>query len=83
MSELRRLSSPLIKEVRGEGLMIGLEVAGNRDDILKGLQRERILAIPAGESVVRFLPAYIFEKEHVDAVVAGLGTVLAAAAEKG
>jgi acetylornithine/LysW-gamma-L-lysine aminotransferase len=83
LAELRRLSSPLIKEARGEGLMIGVEVAGNRDDILKGLQRERVLAIPAGESVVRFLPAYIFEKEHADAVVAALGTVLAALAKEG
>ncbi len=78
LAELRRLSSPLIKEARGVGLMIGLEVAGKRDDILKGLQQERILAIPAGENVVRFLPSYIFEKEHVDAVVAKLGTVLEA-----
>jgi len=62
--------------------MIGLEVAEKRDDILKGLQREKILAIPAGENVVRFLPAYIFEEEHADAVVAGLAKVLAAT-EKG
>jgi len=80
LGELRRLSSPLIREARGEGLMLGLEVAEKRDDILKGLQRERILAIPAGENVVRFLPPYIFEKEHVDAVIAKLGTVLAASA---
>jgi [amino-group carrier protein]-gamma-(L-lysyl/L-ornithyl)-L-glutamate aminotransferase len=80
LAELRRLSSPLIKEVRGEGLMIGLEVTERRDDVLKGLQRERILAIPAGDNVVRFLPPYIFKKEHVDAVVAGLEPVLAAAA---
>jgi len=83
LAELRRLSSPLIKEARGDGLMLGLELTGKRDDVLKGLQRERILAIPAGENVVRFLPSYIFEKEHVDAVIAGLGPVLQAVAAEG
>jgi acetylornithine/LysW-gamma-L-lysine aminotransferase len=82
LAALGRLSSPLIVEARGAGLMIGLEVAEKRDDILKGLQREKILAIPAGENVVRFLPAYIFEEEHANAVVAGLAKVLAAT-EKG
>jgi acetylornithine/succinyldiaminopimelate/putrescine aminotransferase len=53
------------------------------DDILKGLQQEKILSNTAGENVVRFLPAYIFEKEHADAVVARLGPVLAAAAAIG
>lgn len=81
IAELGRLSSPLIREVRGEGLMIGLEVTDKRDEILKALQRERVLAIPAGDAVVRFLPSYIFEKEHVDAVIAKLGPALAAADE--
>lgn len=78
LDRLRRLSSPLVVEARGLGLMIGLEVKEKRDDILKGLQREKVLAIPAGEGVVRFLPAYIFEEGHIDAVVAALEKVLAA-----
>jgi LysW-gamma-L-lysine/LysW-L-ornithine aminotransferase len=81
LAELRRLSSPLVKEARGAGLMIGLEVAGKRDDILKGLQQEKILAIPAGENVVRFLPPYIFKREQVNVVIAGLERVLAATSE--
>jgi acetylornithine/LysW-gamma-L-lysine aminotransferase len=78
LEELARLSSSLIKEVRGKGLMLGLEVAEARDDILKALQRERVLAAPAGENVVRFLPPFIFEKDHVDFIINKLRRVLTA-----
>jgi acetylornithine/succinyldiaminopimelate/putrescine aminotransferase len=66
LSGLKSMRAPLVREARGRGLMLGLEVSGRRDDILKGLQREKLLAIPAGDEVVRFLPPYIVEKEHVD-----------------
>ena len=46
-------------EVRGRGLMIGVVVGEGRDQVLKALQRERVLAIPAGKDVVRFLPPYV------------------------
>lgn len=83
LDELRRLSSPLIREARGKGLMIGLEVAEGRDNILKALQREKVLAVPAGENVVRFLPSYIFEREHVDFIIDKLRHVLQAEPERG
>ena len=37
-----------------------------RDDILKGLQREKVLAIPAADNVVRFLPPLVIEKRDLD-----------------
>jgi len=73
---LRGLGHPFIKEVRGEGLMIGVQVAGFRDEILKALQMEKILAIPAGDDVVRFLPPYIIERSHADEALAAFGRVL-------
>lgn len=63
---LRTVVSPLIADVRGRGLMLGIEVKAKRDDVLKSLQREKILAVPAGDNVVRFLPPYIIEKPHID-----------------
>lgn len=77
-TKLRSIRSDAIADVRGIGLMIGLEIKENRDIILKKLQDERILAIPAGESVVRFLPPYIIEKKHVDQTVKALEKILAA-----
>ncbi|MEW5901908.1 MAG: aminotransferase class III-fold pyridoxal phosphate-dependent enzyme, partial [Acidobacteriota bacterium] len=58
--------SPFTVKAKGRGLMIGLEVSERRDDVLKELQKRKVLAIPAGINVVRFLPAYILEQEHVD-----------------
>lgn len=56
--------------VRGKGLMIGVTVGKEkRNKILKLLQEERILAIPAGEDSIRFLPPYIIKKEHIDFAV--------------
>jgi len=66
IASLRSLESPLVRDVRGAGLMIGLQVAQSRDGILKSLQRERILAIPAGDDVVRFLPPYIIREDHIE-----------------
>jgi acetylornithine/LysW-gamma-L-lysine aminotransferase len=73
---LGRIRSPLIKDVRGRGLMIGVEIDGRRDDVLKMLQRERLLAIPAGDDVVRFLPPYIVEPAQIDEAAAILQNVL-------
>lgn len=66
VERLRSLESPLLRDVRGAGLMIGLQFAEARDGILKALQRERILAIPAGDDVVRFLPPYIIREDHIE-----------------
>jgi acetylornithine/succinyldiaminopimelate/putrescine aminotransferase len=74
--ELERLPDDRILEVRGKGLMLGIAVRGVRDDILKGLQREKVLAIPAGSDVVRFLPPYVLETEHIDRTLEALRRVL-------
>ena len=74
---LKTISSPAIKEIRGRGLMIGIEVEGDRDRILRDLQRNRILAIPAGDDVVRFLPPYIVDKQQLVAAADTLAGVLA------
>ena len=76
LAALRGLSHDLIAEVRGRGLMIGVEVRERRDETLRGLQRRRVLAIPAGGNVVRFLPPYTIGEEHVGRAVETLAAVL-------
>ncbi len=63
---LKRVKSDLIVDVRGAGLMIGIEVKSDRDKILKLLQQNRILTLPSGKNVVRLLPPLIVQKEHID-----------------
>ena len=69
---LRQIPSDLITQIRGQGLMLGIELAMKRDEVLKNLQKEKILAIPAADKVVRFLPPYILEEKHVDKIAGAL-----------
>lgn len=69
IKQLSRIKSPHIKEVRGKGLMIGVEVDCPVTPILKKMQDNGVLVIPGGETGVRFLPPYIIEKKHVDIAV--------------
>jgi acetylornithine/LysW-gamma-L-lysine aminotransferase len=73
--ERLREAAPSAGSVRGVGLMVGVQVGARRDEVLKGLQREGILAIPAGEDVVRFLPPYIVWPEQLEAAAEAFGRV--------
>jgi acetylornithine/LysW-gamma-L-lysine aminotransferase len=65
------------REVRGEGLMIGVEIKRGANRILKQLALNHgILALPAGRTVVRLLPPLTIEREHADCVVDALEEVL-------
>jgi acetylornithine/LysW-gamma-L-lysine aminotransferase len=66
-----------VRDVRGEGLMIGVEVKRGAMGVLRDLAlAEGILALPAGRSVVRLLPPLVAEEAHADTVVDGLVEVL-------
>jgi len=66
-----------IREVRGNGLMIGVEVKRGANRVLRDLAiNHQVLALPAGRTVVRFLPPLTIEKDHVDTVVDALTEAL-------
>lgn len=75
--ELSKIDSDIVKEVRGEGLLVGVEVKEKRNNILKVLQEEGVLAAPAGDNVVRFLPPYIVTEDEINKVIGKLTTVMA------
>ncbi len=75
---LEHIASDLFGEVKGKGLMLGITVRNNnRNTVLRLLQQNKILAIPAGDDVVRFLPPYIIERKHIDTVVGTLQKIAA------
>lgn len=76
VKQLQELKSPVIGAVRGRGLLVGLEVTGGRDQMLKRLQHARVLACPAGDQVVRFLPPYIIGESEVKKVVRAVSEIL-------
>jgi acetylornithine/LysW-gamma-L-lysine aminotransferase len=66
----------IIKEVRGLGLMLGMELRFDvHNVILKALDRG-LLVLDAGRTVVRLLPPLVIEKVQIDKAIAVLDTVL-------
>lgn len=81
MAQLQALQAerPIIKEVRGRGLMVGLALddAKPAKDVSKALLEKGFVSATAGGNVVRFVPPYIIQKEHIDALCASLKEILA------
>ena len=66
-----------VREVRGSGLMVGIETKRGANRVLRELALEhQVLALPAGRTVVRLLPPLTIEDDHVDRVVNALTEAL-------
>lgn len=75
--ELQKAIGTDVREIRGDGLMIGIEVKRGANRLLPTLALEHgILALPAGRSVLRLLPPLVIEREHADRVVNALDQVI-------
>jgi acetylornithine/N-succinyldiaminopimelate aminotransferase len=59
-------------ELRGEGLMIGLKMKVPNTDFVAALRAHNMLAVGAGDNVVRLLPPLIVEEAHVREALAAL-----------
>ncbi|MBI4927512.1 MAG: acetylornithine/succinylornithine family transaminase, partial [Anaerolineae bacterium] len=59
LNELRQIQSPLIRDVRGLGLMLGIELKQKVTPYLQALMAQGVLALPAGLTVMRFLPPLV------------------------
>jgi acetylornithine aminotransferase/acetylornithine/N-succinyldiaminopimelate aminotransferase len=77
LNELAK-SHEAIKEVRGLGLMIGVELndATLAGDIARELMERHIIINRTSETVLRFLPPYILDTQHVDIAIAALEDLL-------
>jgi acetylornithine/LysW-gamma-L-lysine aminotransferase len=73
---LQEIRSPIIREVRGLGLMIGIEIKNKVAPYLKVLMEAGVLALPAGLTVIRLLPPLVISREQIDQVAAALERVL-------
>jgi len=66
-----------VRDVRGNGLMVGVEGKKGANRVLRDLAiNHQVLALPAGRTVVRFLPPLTVEETHVDSVVDALTEAL-------
>jgi acetylornithine/N-succinyldiaminopimelate aminotransferase len=77
LEKLRR-EFPVIREVRGEGLMLAAELSVACKPIVRQALEAGILVNCTQERVLRFLPPLTLEPKHVDELIAGLRPILAA-----
>ena len=59
----------VIKEVRGTGLLLGLQLKVNQAKFIEKLMKEKLLTIRAAENVVRILPPLNVSKKEIDQAV--------------
>ncbi|WP_185983379.1 aspartate aminotransferase family protein [Aureimonas mangrovi] len=77
----------VVEEIRGEGLLVGIKVRGSNGEFVAKLRERGLLAVPAGDNVVRLLPPLIVTAEEargalerIEAAAAALSSTQGAAA---
>jgi ornithine--oxo-acid transaminase len=79
MARLREVASPHVREVRGRGLLIGVDLhpeAGGARRFCEALQRHGILAKETHVNTIRFAPPLVVTKDEVDWAMERIGPVL-------
>jgi acetylornithine/N-succinyldiaminopimelate aminotransferase len=76
LKALKKKYPDLIAEVRGLGLMVGMELKGEAGPVLKALRERHILATKAGDKVLRLLPPLVIQRADIKAFLQALEAVL-------
>lgn len=66
----------MIREIRGKGLMIGIEMKFEIKDILMGLIKDGILMLYSGRNILRILPPLVISEEDITKVLHALDSIL-------
>jgi acetylornithine/N-succinyldiaminopimelate aminotransferase len=74
--EKRLESNPLVKEIRGKGLMIGIELTKPCSDIVEKALERRILVNCTADKVIRLVPPLVIRKEELDKVISVLQAII-------
>lgn len=76
LSELKNISNPIIKEVRGRGLFIGVELTEAARPYCEQLKELGLLCKETHDTVIRFAPPLIITKEEIDLALSKIRQVL-------
>ena len=76
MEKLAALKLAPVRQARGMGLLIGLELKERVQPHLVALMERGVLALPAGPNVLRLLPPLVITYEQIDQVIAAIGETL-------
>jgi len=74
---LRAIQSEKIREVRGLGLMLGIELKEKAGPYVQQLTEKGVIALLAGATVIRLLPPLVITKEEIDVALSAMKEVLA------
>jgi ornithine--oxo-acid transaminase len=66
LAKLRSLRSPVIKEVRGRGLWIGMELNTEARKYSEALKEEGLLCKETHEHILRIAPPLVIQREEID-----------------
>jgi len=76
LRELRTIKSEKIREVRGLGLMIGIELKEKAGPYVQRLMDNGVIVLLAGATVIRLLPPLVITREEIDIVLSALKEAL-------
>ena len=76
LAALKDENNDLISDIRGKGLLIGLQFHEPPADLIKGLVEEHVLSVPATNNVVRLLPPLNVSRTEINEAVSALETAL-------
>lgn len=76
MERLSEINSPLIKAIRGRGLMVAVELTVDTSSIIEKGYQNGLILVNAGTNVIRLVPPLIVQKEHVDELIEKLTAIL-------
>jgi acetylornithine/LysW-gamma-L-lysine aminotransferase len=76
LDRLESLKNKRVREIRGLGLMIGIELKGKAGPYVQRLMEKGVIALLAGATVIRLLPPLVITKEEIDRVIGAIGEVL-------
>ena len=75
MNKLRESFPKIIKEIRGRGFLIGLQLHRDQTNFIEKLMKNKLLTIRAAENVIRILPPLNVKKSEIDKAVKILNKV--------
>lgn len=76
LEKLREIDNPKIKEIRGRGLFIGVELTESARPYCEALKEKGLLCKETHDNVIRFAPPLIIEKEDLDWAIDKIKEVL-------
>lgn len=78
LKAIQALDAPQITEVRGRGLMVGMQLVGEAAPAIQAGYEHGFILVNAGSEVLRLVPPLIIQAEHIDALIAALPSLLKA-----